>query len=1010
MRIEQARGQRLGQLGAVAVERVGLEAQAPGQHVGVLAVVDAGLVGHVDGLGDGARDEGLGRRHHADVAVHRKAALAAAPAAVGAVEDGQVLGLQARRAFQHHGPAAVGVGGLDLGLREAERGQHVEGEVVEPRLVEAQRLDAEVAAERPLVERELDVEGAGQARLERLQGGLGEALLLEPRVADAGRVLERAEADRVADDLLDLGLAVAERAQGVGHRAVDDLEVAAAGQLLELDDGELRLDAGGVAVHDQADGARGRDHRGLGVAVAVRLAELERPVPGALGRLDQHPLGAGLGVERHRLDREALVAGLLGVGGAAVVADYPAHGLGVLGVAREGAELLGHLGRGGVGDPGHDRGQRAAIGPARVGIVGQAEPHQQPADVGVAETQGTELIGEPGDLARGELRHQHRDLEHHGPQAHGVLEGRDVEAAVVAAERHEVERGQVAGGVVEEHVLGTGIGGVDPARFGAGVPLVDRGVVLHARVGAGPGGEGDLLPQVARRNGLVDLAVGAPGQVPVAVGQHRLDEAVGHPDRVVGVLAGDGEIGIRIPVRVVARELDRGEALARQLHDPLDVVLRHLGPARGRDRLLELGVALGIDGGVLVLVAGILWPALLWPVQVTGLHDRVQVPVAQLRAGDQGGDLLLLDHLPVDVVLDVRVVDVDADHLGRAPRGAARLDGAGRAVADLEERHQPGGLAAAREQLVLAAQLGEVGAGARAVLEQPGLAHPQVHDAAVVDQVVLDRLDEAGVRLRPLVGRGGATELAGLEIDVVMALARPVDAVGPVQAGVEPLRRVGRRHLARQHEAQLVVKRARVLLGVEVAALPAPVGPGPGQAVEDLLGAPLAAAMIAVMIRVARALRLGFLGDRAPQPRRHGVLLDPLQLGRHAALAEVLLRQHVAGDLAPAGRHLDVLRLEHHRAVRVADFARGGAEFDGFVSVFPGFRKTAFDPHNPAVPSALACWLYCPRFLKAFRAPIRMSGRLGRRPRPGCPASRPSHSYGGKSGTSCDERSSNHKI
>ena len=40
---------------------------------------------------------------------------------------------------------------------------------------------------------------------------------------------------------------------------------------------------------------------------------------------------------------------------------------------------------------------------------------------------------------------------------------------------------------------------------------------------------------------------------------------------------------------------------------------------------------------------------------------------------------------------------------------------------------------------------------------------------------------------------------------------------------------------ARQHEADLVVEGARVVLGVEIAALPAPIGPGAGEPVEDLL-------------------------------------------------------------------------------------------------------------------------------------------------------------------------------
>src|SRR5262249_56461080 len=37
---------------------------------------------------------------------------------------------------------------------------------------------------------------------------------------------------------------------------------------------------------------------------------------------------------------------------------------------------------------------------------------------------------------------------------------------------------------------------VDPPVVRAGVPLVDRRVELHAGVGAAPGGEGDLVPEV----------------------------------------------------------------------------------------------------------------------------------------------------------------------------------------------------------------------------------------------------------------------------------------------------------------------------------------------------------------------------------------------------------------------------------------------------------------------------------------------------------------------------------
>ena len=104
------------------------------------------------------------------------------------------------------------------------------------------------------------------------------------------------------------------------------------------------------------------------------------------------------------------------------------------------------------------------------------------------------------------------------------------------------------------------------------------------------------------------------------------------------------------------------------------------------DRLLQLRVLRGIEA---IVAVGLAVDA--------GLQDRLEALLADLRAGHERRDLLLLLHLPVDVGLDIRMIDVDDDHLGRAARGAAGLDGAGRAVADLEEAHQARRLAAARQ-------------------------------------------------------------------------------------------------------------------------------------------------------------------------------------------------------------------------------------------------------------------------------------------------------------------------
>ena len=201
-----------------------------------------------------------------------------------------------------------------------------------------------------------------------------------------------------------------------------------------------------------------------------------------------------------------LVAGLLAVGGAAMVAHHAQHVLAVLLEARERPELLRHLGGGRVADAGHDRGERAADRAARVAVVRNAGRHQQPADVGVAEAERAVLVGELRDLLARKLRHQHRDFEHDGPQPDGVLVALDVErAGLLVAIGEQVDRGEIARRVVEEHVFRARIAGADRSGRRAGVPVVHGGVELQAGIGAGPGRVADLLPQVARLHGLGDL-------------------------------------------------------------------------------------------------------------------------------------------------------------------------------------------------------------------------------------------------------------------------------------------------------------------------------------------------------------------------------------------------------------------------------------------------------------------------------------------------------------------------
>ena len=209
--------------------------------------------------------------------------------------------------------------------------------------------------------------------------------------------------------------------------------------------------------------------------------------------------------------------------GAAVIADDAQHVVLVRRIFRERTKLARHFGGGRVGNACHDRADCAGNRAALARVIGDTGRHQQAADIGEAEAECAVVVGELRDFLGRELRHQHRHFQHDGPQAHGMFESRNVEGlleagcfagrrridAIALAELHQVQRRQIAGGVVEEHVFRARVRAADFAARRAGVPVIDRGVELDARIGAGPCGVGDLLPQLARLHRLGDLAAPA---------------------------------------------------------------------------------------------------------------------------------------------------------------------------------------------------------------------------------------------------------------------------------------------------------------------------------------------------------------------------------------------------------------------------------------------------------------------------------------------------------------------
>src|SRR6202007_1144071 len=94
----------------------------------------------------------------------------------------------------------------------------------------------------------------GARALGRLEGAVEDGKMLG---LDAGRAFDRAGGVDVADDSVDLCVVVAELEERGGDGVVDDLDHAAAAEVLVLEEGEVGLDAGRVGVHHEADGAGG---------------------------------------------------------------------------------------------------------------------------------------------------------------------------------------------------------------------------------------------------------------------------------------------------------------------------------------------------------------------------------------------------------------------------------------------------------------------------------------------------------------------------------------------------------------------------------------------------------------------------------------------------------------------------------------------------------------------------------------------------------------------------------
>ena len=166
-----------------------------------------------------------------------------------------------------------------------------------------------------------------------------------------GRTFDRVVRVDVVEDAADRRLVVAELPQGHRHGPVDDLEHAAAGQLLVLDQRDVGLDPRGVAVHHEGDRAGRGEDGDLAVAIAVLAARSRGTRPRRRAASASSSAGA-----------EAVD----GLDGVAVHLHHPEHRLAIDGEASNAPDVRRVLGAGQIGLAVHDRRDRAGQRPAFV--------------------------------------------------------------------------------------------------------------------------------------------------------------------------------------------------------------------------------------------------------------------------------------------------------------------------------------------------------------------------------------------------------------------------------------------------------------------------------------------------------------------------------------------------------------------------------------------------------------------------------------------------------------------
>ena len=478
-------------------------------------------------------------------------------------------------------------------------------------------------------------------------------------------------------------------------------------------------------------------------------------------------------------------------------------------VASKSSQFLRHFCTGCVAFTTQNSGQSTSNRKALIAVIRNAHLHQQSTQISVTETKRSEVVAQLSHFFRRELSHQDRNFENNRPQPNRVLVPFNIKHSVLLiVQSRQVNRSEITGGVIQEHVLRTRVRSIDATMSRTGVPLVNRGVVLQTRVRTVPSRLANISPKLLSSNGPHRLAVGSRHQIPISIILDRIKELIGHPNRVVAVLTRNRNISLRLITSIKGWELNRGKSILSQLNRSLNVIGRNLRQLRLSNRSPKSLIGSRVRMNLAVNIAS--------------PNNRIDMSLIQLGTSDQRGNLLLLFHLPVNKLFNIWMINIQANHLRGTSSGSTRLNRTRRSVTNSQEAHQAAALTAAAQLLSFRPNLTKISSNPRAILKDSCLSGPEVHDSALINQIILHTQNKASMRLWPLISVTRLLKLLGLRIKVIVPLSRTCDPISKVHPSVKPLRRVRSRNLLGKHMHQFIVKSLSIFGRIKISVALAP--------------------------------------------------------------------------------------------------------------------------------------------------------------------------------------------